>query len=76
VQELQKDNSAQQAKMLMSALGGGGSGLGESSGLGSLLGSSASATSASPGDSGSSERTTQLEREVSTLTNDNLKLQD
>ena len=67
VQELQRDNSANQAKLLMSAFG--------SSGTSSLLGSSAMASApANEVCEELQERTTQLEREVSTLTNENLKL--
>ena len=76
VQELQRDNSAQQAKMLMSAFGNmDGSSAG--SGLGSLLGSSSGSSMVqNEGSSGQADRVTQLEREVSTLTNQNLKLQE
>ena len=80
VQELQRDNSAQQAKMLMSALGGTSGGNSMSSGLGSLMNpykdSGAGGEVDDVNDGGQAERTRQLEREVSTLTNQNLKLQE
>ena len=64
--------------MLMSAIGGSGSAGGGMSGLGSLLSSSSGGQGISSSDetSGASERTTQLEREVSSLTNQNLRLQE
>lgn len=55
VQELQRDNSAQQAKMLMSAFGNV-SGGGSSGGLGSLMGSSSLLPASD--DQSSNERTT------------------
>lgn len=55
VQELQRDNSAQQAKMLMSAFGNV-SGGGSSGGLSSLMGSSS--LLAASDDQSSNERTT------------------
>ena len=75
VQELQRDNSAQQSKILMSAFGN--TSVGDS-GLGSLLGAPASNANSDEQNEGQQqvERTTQLEREVSTLTNENLKLKE
>ena len=52
-------------------LGSGGSG-----GLGSLMGPTSSNSAAAGDGEQSSERMTQLEREVSTLTNENLKLKE
>ena len=76
VQELQRDNSAQQAQMLMSALGGSG-GLSSSSGLGGLMsGATAGGDEDEDGQSEQEKRLTQLEREISNLTNENLKLKE
>ena len=66
--------------MLMSALGGASGGNSMSSGLGSLMnpyqdGSAGGEADDTP-DGQQAERTRQLEREVSSLTNQNLKLQE
>ena len=55
VQELQRDNSAQQAKILMSAFGGSGGALGSSSGLGSLMSGGSALAGADEDEDGQSE---------------------